>query len=231
MASYPAQTTGLGVAANILVAGNVNAGDTTPGYNQVNLSLTATNYPETFQLNPELVDVSGAPITPGTAYVLSAAANASGNTTVYTGTFTGASTGSLVGQTFVVTGFVSPYTANNGTFIATANSGSSTVTLENPNGVAVSAAATATSQEEGSNELTYVAYGARNVDAAEPNGQAVVTVSADGVITAQQLGSTTVEVSYPTFNNSIGDISSSGNIMNGLPVNKVYAEVTVFVLA
>jgi hypothetical protein len=229
MSQYPAATTGLGVAANILVAGNVNAGNTTPGYNIVKLSLSASTYPTTLQLNPELVDVSGAVITPGTAYTLSAVAAASAGTTVYTGTFTGATTGSLVGQTFVVTGFVS--SANNGTYIVTANSGTTTVTLDNANGVAVTAAGVATSQEAGSNQLTYVAYGARNVSSGQPSGQAVATVSASGLITAQQLGSTTVEVSYPTFNNAVGDVVSSGNIMNGLPINKVYALVDVFVLA
>jgi hypothetical protein len=229
MSQYPAATTGLGVAANILVAGNVNADNTTPGYNIVKLSLSASTYPTTLQLNPELVDVSGAVITPGTAYTLSAVAAASAGTTVYTGTFTGATTGSLVGQTFVVTGFVS--SANNGTYIVTANSGTTTVTLDNANGVAVTAAGVATSQEAGSNQLTYVAYGARNVSSGQPSGQAVATVSASGLITAQQLGSTTVEVSYPTFNNAVGDVVSSGNIMNGLPINKVYALVDVFVLA
>jgi len=229
MSQYPSATTGLGVAANILVAGNVNVGNTTPGYNIVKLSLTAATYPTTLQLNPELVDVSGAVITPGTAYTLSAVANASGGTTVYTGTFTGATTGSLVGQTFVVTGFVTA--ANNGTFIVTANSGTTTVTLDNAAGVAVTAAGTATSQEAGSNELTYVAYGAKNVNGSYPAGQAVATVSASGLITAQQLGSTTVEVSYPTFNNAVGNVVSSGNIMNGLPINKVYALVDVFVVA
>lgn len=227
MSQYPAATTGLGVAANILVAGNVNAGVTTPGKNPVYLSLSATTYPTTFQLNPDLVDVSGAAITPGTAFTLTAAANASGATTTYTGTITGGGSNAFAGETFVVAGFTNA--VNNGEFICTAST-ITTLVLENAAGVSETHAATATAQELG-NSLTYVAYGARNVSVSQPNGQAVATVSATGLITAQQLGSTTVEVSYPTFNNSVGDVSSSGNIMNGLPINKVYALVEVFVLA
>jgi hypothetical protein len=305
MASFPAQTTGLGVAAQIAVAGNVTPGVTTPGYNNVFLSLAGTDGPTTFQLNPEITDVAGTPVNPGTAFVLSAvaastigvltltAAAAANGVTVYTGTITGGDTNAYVGDTFTIAGF--DLAANNGSFICTASS-ATTLTLENPNGVADTHAATATpdqgtavytgtitggdtnafaghtfvvtgftqannngtfiatassattltldnavataathagvatSQELPSgNQLTFVAYGARNVDAAHPAGRAVVTVSATGLITAQEAGGATVEVSFPTFNNAVGAVSSSGNIMNGLPINKVYAEVNVTV--
>jgi hypothetical protein len=54
--SYPSPTTGLGVAAKILVAGTENSGDTTPGYNDVVLSLSGDNGAESFQLDPQIVD-------------------------------------------------------------------------------------------------------------------------------------------------------------------------------
>lgn len=226
--SYPTQTTGLGIPVQVLVAGNVNvpANKTTvPGYNRVVLSLSGANGPTTFQLNPQIADVSGAEVNQGTAYVLASVAASSGpgilvasavaassggvavytvtsggttnewegysftvagfvnaqnngtfqatassSTTltltninaiaethagtatslegvaVYTGTFTGETTGSLVGKTFTVAGFVTNPT-NNGTFLATANSGTTTLTLANPAAVAESASATATAQE------------------------------------------------------------------------------------
>lgn len=397
--SFPAQTTGLGVAANIVVAGNVPETPTNkakvPGYNNVFLSLSGTDGPTTFQLNPDIVDASGATVNPGTAYALSAVAASSPGvltlsaaaaavngetvytgtitgggsnafagftftiagfddavnngefiatasttttltlenpngvldthaatatplegTAVYTGTFTGATTGSLVGQTLVVTGFVAAN--NNGTFIVTANSGATTVTLDNPVATAVTAAGTATAQEPGTeyvlsavanasagttvytgtftgattgslvglkftasgfataanngtftitansgtttvtvnnaagvavtaagsafvtsgpnNQLTYVEYGFANSvpsQATGPNGTpvrtAIATVSSSGLITAVAQGGTVVEISYPAFNNSVGDVVSAGNIMNGLPINKVYAEVNITV--
>lgn len=208
-------TTGLGVAAKIVSTGNINAGVTIPGKNGVKLSLSGTNYPTTYQLNPNLEDVAGNEITPGTQFTLTAVANASGNTSVYTGTITGGGSNAFAGQTFVVAGFTNA--ANNGTFICTASS-TTTLTLENAAGVAETNAATATSQESG-NSLTYVSY-----------NPSFVTVGADGLLTAVAVGRSTVEVSYPTFNNSIGAISSSNNPMNGLPINKIYAEVNVEVL-
>jgi hypothetical protein len=388
MASYPAATTGLGVAANILVQGNIHPGNPNPGYNEVFLSLAGTDGPTTFQLNPAVVDVAGTPVPagtvyvlsavaastigvltltgvaaasagvaayagtfsgggsnayvgdtftvagftnplnngsfictasttsaltlenplavaqtqaatatpeqgtavytgtftgattgslvgqtlnvagfvaannngsflvtansgattvtltnpvatavtaagtataeePGTEYVLSAVGNASAGSTVYTGTFTGATTGSLVGKTFTATGFVTA--ANNGSFVITANSGTTTVTVNNAAGVAVTAAGSAFITSGLDDQLTYVAYGARNVSATAPTGAVVATVSASGLITAVTTGRTTVETSFPTFNNTIGDIVSPGNIMNGLPVNKVYSETKVTV--
>jgi trimeric autotransporter adhesin len=304
MSQYPAATTGLGVAAKIAVAGNINPANTTPGYNNVFLSLAGTDGPTTFQLEPNLEDIAGNEITPGTPLVLTAVAassigvltlsaaaaaangvtvytgtitgggsnafagdtftiagfdNAANNgvfiatasttttltlenafgvadthaatatpeqgTAVYTGTITGGGSNALAGQTFVVAGFTGAN--NNGTFIATASS-TSTLTLANDIATAETHAATATSQEV-TNALTYVAYGARNVSTGSPNGAVVATVSATGLITAVTAGSTTVEVSYPTFNNTVGNVASSGNIMNGLPINKVYAEVNVTV--
>ena len=78
-----------------------------------------------------------APVGP---YTLSAAANASAGKTVYTGTGL-ASTNALVGMSFTITGF--DLSANNGTWVCTANTTTS-LTLANPNGVADTHAGTAT---------------------------------------------------------------------------------------
>jgi hypothetical protein len=303
-------TTGLGVAAKIVSPGNVSA-KTTPGYNQVVLSLSGVNGPTTFQLNPQLEDAAGNEITPGTAFTLTAvaaatisvltltavAASSNGTavytgtitgggsnafegdtftiagfdlavnngtfictasttttltltnavavadthaatatpeqgTAVYTGTITGGGSNAFAGQTFVVAGFVTN-PGNNGTFIATASS-TTTLTLENGAAIAETHAATATSQEAGANALTYVSYGFKTLtgNTYQPSGTktAIATVSATGLVTAVALGEAQVETSYPTFNNSVGDVASTGNIMNGLPINKIYAENRIVVL-
>jgi hypothetical protein len=398
--SFPAPTTGLGVAARLLVAGNqyigVPAGKTTvPGYNNVVLSLSGANGPETFQLSPSVVDVSNTPVALGTKYTLASVAastggagiltvsavaassdgeavytvssggttneweghsfvvagfvNASNNgvfeavaststtltlvnpfavaethaatatdqigTAVYTGTFTGEATGSLVGKTFTVAGFVTNPT-NNGTFIATANSGTTTLTLANPAAVSESHAATAQEEVAEWNGIissvaagtgvytgtfteyasypvgapvkitgfvtnaanngtftivsatattlttsntasvaeshaaiaavnpydvyTYFVDGTKNYNPTYATGpipsgdttEATFTVSSNGLLTAQALGGGVVEVSFPTFQNQIGDTGAiAPNPMAGLPLMKIYADVTVTVLA
>ncbi len=161
-----------------------------------------------------------------------ATAQADQGTAVYTGTITGGGSNALAGQTFIVAGFVTNPT-NNGTFIATASS-TTTLTLENAFAVAETHAATATSQESATNLLTYVAYPAKTLtgNTYQPSGtsSAVATVSSTGLISAVKPGGVEVEVSFPTFNNSIGDIVSSGNPMNGLPINKIFTSVNVQVL-
>lgn len=237
--SFPAPTTGIGVAAKINVAGNVTAPSGkafVPGYNDVKLSLSGTVYPTTFQLNPEIVDVANTPVELGTVYVLASVASSSGNTAVYTGTIV-ATANSLAGKTFEVAGFVA-HATNNGSFIATANNGTSTVTLENAAAVAETQAATAIAQES-TNNLTYFVDGTAQLEdysATGPNTnlstrEVVATVSADGLITSNALGGTVVEVSFPTFNNASGVTGAvSPNPMTGLPLNKIYAEVNVTVL-
>jgi hypothetical protein len=313
--SFPSPTTGLGVAAKIVSQGNVTppgqeAKAGVNGYNKIRLSLSGTNGPTTFQLNPQLQDAAGNEVTAGTQFTLTAVATgsapvltltavaaASGNQTVYTGTITGGGSNAFQGHSFIIAGFVNAsnngsfvclasttttltllnefgvaethagtaqdeagtgvYTGtitgggsnafagetfvvtgftnaqNNGTFIATAST-TTTLTLENPNSTAETHAATATAQESG-NSLKYVAYGFKTLtgNTYQPSGTttAVVTVSATGLITAVAEGGSVVEVSYPTFNNSVGNIVSSGNPMNGLPINKIYGENSVTVVS
>lgn len=163
-----------------------------------------------------------------------ATASAQEGTAVYTGTITGGGSNALAGQSFVIAGFVTNPT-NNGTFLATASS-TTTLTLANPDAIAETHAATATSEESGTNQLTYVMYPSKTLtgNTYQPSGTstAVATVSSKGLITAVALGSSEVEVSFPTFNNSEGTTGApSGNPMNGLPKDKIYSSVKVKVLA
>jgi hypothetical protein len=314
MSQYPSPTTGLGVAAKIAVAGNVvplgqDAKASVNGYNNVVLSLSGTDFPTTFQLNPQLQDAAGNEVTLGTQFTLTSVANgsitvltlsavaaSSNGTAVYTGTITGGGSNAFEGDTFTIAGFTNAvnngvftcnasttttltlsnpdavaethagtatpeqgtavYTGtitgggsnafkgytftvagftnavNNGTFICTASS-TTTLTLENGAATSETHAATATTQEL-SNTLTFVAYGFKTLsgNTYQPSGsvEAVCTVSSSGLITGVAAGGSQVEVSYPTFNNSVGDIVSSGNPMNGLPIIKIYGEVSVTVL-
>ena len=153
--SYPTQTTGLGVAAKIVVEGNLDT-DTVPGYYDVVLSLSGTNGQTTFQLNPQITDVAGNPVGTGIVFTLTAVAGGSpgpltltavaaavGGVAVYTGTITGGGSNAYIGELFTVAGFDNA--VNNGSFVATASSGS-TLTLQNASAVADTHAATATSE-------------------------------------------------------------------------------------
>jgi hypothetical protein len=82
---------------------------------------------------------------PAGALTLSSVAAASAGSAVYTGTITGGTTPNYVGQRFVITGFTGAAAVNNGTYLCTACS-TTTLTLSNPNAVAVTAAGTATAQ-------------------------------------------------------------------------------------
>lgn len=175
----------------------------------VALSLTGTT---THQIAASVEDSAGTP-DPGTALTLSAVANASGTTSVYTGTITGGGSNGFAGEEFVVAGFTTA--ANNGTFLCTAST-TTTLTLENAAGVAETHAATATT--EGSADVTFVSY-----------SPSVATVDANGLITAVAKGGAVIEVSYPAFNNAVGNVASTGNPMNGLPINKIYKEINVSV--
>jgi len=173
----------------------------------VTLSLTGTT---THQITPNIQDVAGT-VQAGTALTLSAVANASGSTSVYTGTITGGGSNAFAGFVFVVAGFTTG--ANNGTFVCTASS-TTTLTLDNAAGVAETHAATATSED--SLPLKFLSY-----------NTGVATVSATGLITAVAKGQANIEVSYPTFSNSVGNVVSSGNVMNGAPLIKIFKLITV----
>jgi uncharacterized repeat protein (TIGR01451 family) len=80
-------------------------------------------------------------VTPNaTTFTLTKVANVAGGTTVYTGTITGGNANAYLGATVVVAGFTNAN--DNGTFTCTASS-TTTLTLNNTNGVAQTHAATA----------------------------------------------------------------------------------------
>jgi hypothetical protein len=192
---YPPPTTGLGVSARVEV-------DATT----VTLSLSGTT---THQIVASVVDtaLTPSPSPGGVSLVLTAAANASGGTTAYTGTITGGASNAFIDKTFVVAGFDN--VLNNGTFICTASS-TTVLTLDNGLGVADTHAATAT--EEGSSALTFTSL-----------GTAYATVSASGLITAVANGNCTIEVGYPVFDNTLG------NVPLGWPSEKISRGVYVHV--
>jgi hypothetical protein len=207
MAYIPSPTSGLGVAAKVV-----------PDVTTVALSVTGatyngTAYPETHQLTVKIEDAAGNVQEEGVSLTLTSVANSSGGTAVYQGTITGGGTNLFKGFTFDIAGFAA-HAANNGTFEVTANTTTS-LTVTNANAVAETHAATAIS-EDSPYPITYVSY-----------DSATASVSATGLITAVKAGQSIVEASYPTFNNSVGDIVSSGNIMNGLPIVKIYGDVVV----
>ncbi len=202
--SFPTNTTGLGVAAKILTQGNVNPGNVTPGYNGVRLSLSGVNGPTSFQLNPQVVDVAGNPVTLGTAYVLTAvaasspgsltltsvAASANGDA-VYTGSFGGGASNAYQGSTFTVAGFTNA--SNNGAFICIASAAGS-ITLVNANAVAETHAATAVDEEStavytgtfangGSNALAGTTFAVAGFTNATNNGSFIATASSTTTIT------------------------------------------------
>lgn len=156
--SYPTATTGLGVAAQIVVAGNqVPAAK---GAQYVTLSLTNNEWPSTFQLTPQIQDVAGNEVNLGTAFTLTSVAaslpaaytlaSVAASTSVggvlqavYTGTITGGASNAYIGREFVIAGF--DLTANNGQFQCIAST-ATTLTLSNAAAVADTHAATAQDQ-------------------------------------------------------------------------------------
>lgn len=205
MATFPTPTNGVGVAAKIVVPGTPGVGtSTTPGYNNVVLSLSGANGPKSFQLNPTIEDAAGTPITPGTAFTLtavaastpgaltlSAAAAAVAGVTAYTGTITGGGSNAFAGFTFTVAGFSTA--ANNGTFICTAST-TTVLTLENVNGAVESHAATATGAEGtavytgtitggGSNAFAGKTFVVAGFSTAANNGSFIATASGTTTLT------------------------------------------------
>lgn len=204
--SFPAATTGLGTPAKILVQGNKVPLSSTPGYNKVIISLSGTNGPTSFQLNPRVVDVAGTPVPLGTALTLTAvaasspgpltltaAAAAVGGNTVYTGTITGGGSNAFNGFEFTVAGF--DLAANNGTFICVAST-TTTLTLANAAGVADTHAATATTLQGtavytgtitggGSNALAGQTFNVAGFTGANNNGSFIATASSTTTLTLE----------------------------------------------
>ena len=202
-------TTGLGVAAQI-----VNVPKT------LTLSLSGLSPLTTFYyLDPEVADAAGT-VQTDTNVVLTltsvAASTGSPGHAVYTGTITGGGVDSLVGQVFTIAGFVTN-TGNNGTFICTGST-TTTLTLGNPFAIAETHAATATLDEPSSIPFEVVSYSPGVVEA-HSAGSPLATI-----LEAVAVGAAVVEVSYQTFNNSLGTNPQ------GTYAEKIYAEINVQVV-
>lgn len=152
-------TTGLGVPTTIISIGNIGTATSTRA-NAVDMSVSNTTYPSTFQLNPSLVDAAGATQSLGTAFVIASVAGpspapytltavaastivANVPQAVYTGTITSGGSNAYIGRQFVITGFVNA--VNNGTFQCVASS-ATTLTLTDANAIAETHAGVAQDQ-------------------------------------------------------------------------------------
>lgn len=134
-------------------------------------------------------------------------------TAVYTGTITGGGSNAFADADFVVAGFTNA--SNNGTYFCSGSS-TTTLTLDNPSGIAETHAGTAQNEESAAQGMTYWS-----------NNATYATVSATGLVTAVKAGDAVIEISYPAFNNTYGLIGSSGNVMNGTPSIKIWREMNV----
>jgi len=92
-----------------------------------------------------VVGIALAAVTTPSALSLTSVAAAVAGSAVYTGTITGGAANAFAGQQAVITGFTGVNTVDNGTYVITAST-ATTLTLSNPNAVAVTAAGTATLQ-------------------------------------------------------------------------------------
>ena len=233
--SFPTQTTGLGVATQIIVEGNQQT-KTVPGYNNVVLSLSGVNGPTTFQLNPEVTDVSGASVIQGTVFTLTAvAAGSPGPLTltsvaasvnglaVYTGTITGGAASAFVGQLFTVAGFDDA--VNNGSFVAEAST-ATTLTLKNASAIADTHAATATS-ETGTAVYTGTFTGVGtaltlSAVAGSVNGTAVYTGTVTGGAANAFLGTTFTVAGFVNAGNN-GTFIATGSTATTLTLQNIEA--------
>lgn len=220
------QVSGTGVVAGKTVA----AGKPNPANYALTLSLSAAGgHAATCQLTPALVDVNNVAFP--SSFTLTAVANASGATSVYTGTITGGAANAFAGFEFTVTGFATA--ANNGTFLCTA-SGATTLTLTNSAGVAETHAGAAASYVGTVVYYSYADpankagsppawYNPSNLSGYDPN---VASVSSSGLITSRAVGVAIVEVSFPTFDNTLGSATQAQKE----PIMNVYTQIVVTVI-
>ncbi len=151
----------------------------------------AENFNEVLNLTsvtPGAIGLNLSSIAPATtAFTLTKVANAFGGRTVYTGTITGGAGNAYVGATVVVAGFTNAN--DNGTFTCTASS-NTTLTLNNPNGVAQTHAATA-------NVTTSAVY-TGTITGGAGNAYAGATVVVTGFTNAGNNGTFTATASSAT---------------------------------
>lgn len=151
--------------------------------------------------------------TPGTgALTLTAVAASSGGTAVYTGTITGGAANAFVGVTFTIAGFLSPQ--DNGIFVATAST-ATTLTLTNPNAIAATHAATATSG--------FAVYNSTGGDLQIKAGDSVVIAGFsnsvnNGTFTVISSNSTSVTVNNGSAVAETNPAATMLDVQNAIPV-------------
>ena len=206
-------TTGLGVAAQVVITSPFNGN----GYHVQELSLSAKSPDSSgYQIEAQVQDMAGAEQL-GTVLTLTSVANSSGTspaTSVYQGTITGGGTNNFVGYIFVVTGFGN--LGNNGTFQCVANTTTS-ITLANPYGI--------TETPSPAGKATFATSPSSSPLTFWSSNTSVATVTSDGFVHGLAVGKCTVEVSYPTFDNTLGNVPTFN-----WPAEKVYTEINVKVV-
>src|ERR1700676_4301940 len=144
--------------------------------------------------------------------VLTAVATSSGGNAVYTGTITGGAANALVGFTFTVAGFTNP--ANNGVFTAVAST-ATTLTLNNPNAVAATQAATA----QGGIAVYSSVFGDGQVVVGDSVVIAGFTTSANnGTFTVTAVGSSTVTVNNLAAVAETNPAATLSDVQNAIPL-------------
>ena len=159
-----------------------------------------------------------------TSLALTSAAAASGGTTVYTGTIPGGASNAFAGYTFTVAGF--DKSVNNGIFLATASSATS-LTLQNPNGVADTAAATAASNTiTGLASTTGLTAGQPIFGSNIPTGTTIKTINSASSITlsaAPTASSTYIVIaSVLSPNTTVSAANANGTISLSAPALSSY---------
>ena len=144
--------------------------------------------------------------------VLTAVATSSGGNAVYTGTITGGAANALVGFTFTVAGFTNP--ANNGVFTAVAST-ATTLTLNNPNAVAATQAATA----QGGIAVYSSVFGDGQVVVGDSVVIAGFTTSANnGTFTVTAVGSSSVTVNNLAAVAETNPAATLSDVQNAIPL-------------
>lgn len=234
-----AQTDGKFVAANVQVTGTNVVANRTVAANKPNagnysltMSLTAAGgFFTTTQLTPVLVDALN--VTLPASLVLSSVAAAVAGVAVYTGTITGGAANAYAGMEFTIAGLVASAGINNGTFLCSAST-ATTLTLSNAAAVVETAAGTAKSFVGAAQYFSYgdpinaagsapAWYKPSDFAGYSPN---VASVSSSGLITARNLGTTNIEVSFPVFDNNLGNAPQAQK----QPVNFIYTRIEVTVI-
>jgi hypothetical protein len=158
------------------------------------------------------------------ALALTSVANASGGKTIYTGAALTLVASQWIGTTFVITGFTN--SANNGTFLCTANT-TTTLTLVNASGVAETHAATATGPACSDSTFKFETVSNPNTNQRRNDTQGTVV---DTSITPTENAWYRLELLYTSSANLVMTLSGNGttftHTFSSVPVTTCKGTVT-----